>query len=181
VHSPPTKFSYPTTVNSTTSPLALSTAFDQGKGNSNGQKKMFIHPLYIFTEDPPKGAETEKTNNIKALQLQPDTHSLRKVCLVCEGIHPPRAFPQCAADAVDILQDHWTTYNFWSTSNTAQAHSHVTLCTVIIIWTGVAFSQPSLWRHKTFAIDFSSASPGISTDQEIVKRCKPCTMSHLHR
>lgn len=126
MHSPPTKFSYPT-VNSTTSPLALSTVLDQGKGNSNRQKQKYVHPSTIYIYGGPlKGAETDKRNNIKALQLQPDTTLCAKFVWSVRG-STFHGLSTSVADAVDILQDHWTTYNFWSTSNTAQPHSHVTL------------------------------------------------------
>ena len=139
---------------------------------------MLIHPLYIY-KGPRREQKQRKGKTSKHCNFCPNPTHCAKFGLW--GDPPSPGLPQCD-DAVKILQDHWTAYNFWSASKSVQAPKHVTLLyCIIMIWTSVNFSQQSFLRHKSFAMDFSAAVSWISTDQAIVQRCMSCTMSHLHR
>jgi hypothetical protein len=120
-----------------TQPLRITS--DQGRGAWNDQK--ICSPFhYIYLPRTPKGAQTKKRNNIKASQIAAQTPLLVQ-SLVREAIHLHRASTMCQgcqdlAGPPDYIQ-------FLVHKQSAQAPNHVTLCTVIIIWTSVDFSQPS--------------------------------------
>lgn len=108
VQTPQLIFSYPT-VNSTSRSPCPPPQIRAG-GIWMG-KNTFIRQLYIYLRTPQRESKQRKETSGHC-----NCCSIPTPCgkFVLWGDPSSPALPQCA-DAVQILQDHWITYNFWST------------------------------------------------------------------